>query len=323
MAPLLPNQFQRLTRRTPTPGSYIKPGGLRRFAVIKGQDHTRWTDFYHTILIIPWALFIPVLGLFFVLLNSVFALLYLAEPGSIAYARPGSFWDAFLFSVQTIASINYSVMVPKTHYANVVVVIEAFSGIINLALITGVLFSRFSHPSARVVFSQSAVITAFDGVPTLMFRAANQRGNQILDANVSLTYAWQHTTREGMTMRRFQELPLVRARSPLFALSWTVMHRVDETSPLYGQSEETLRACQGELIVLLSGTDETLADMVFARQSYQPDRILWGRRLVDIISRLPNGRRQVDLTKFHDTVPDAVSDSAPETVPVLEKAPVS
>ncbi|NIK88837.1 inward rectifier potassium channel [Rhizomicrobium palustre] len=291
-------------RAAPAPGSYITPGGMKRFAIIKGQDHTRWTDFYHAILTIPWALFIPVLGLFFVLLNSVFALIYMLDPGGIAYARPGNFWDAFIFSVQTIASINYSVMVPKSHYANVVVVVEAFSGIINLALITGVLFSRFSRPSARILFSQAAVITNFDGVPTLMFRAANQRGNQILGANVSLTYAWQHTTQEGLMMRRFRELPLVRAHSPLFALSWTVMHRVDETSPLYGQTTESLKACQGELIVLLSGTDETLADMVFARHSYQPDRILWNHRLVDILSRLPDGRRMVDLTKFHDTVSD-------------------
>jgi inward rectifier potassium channel len=108
-------------------------------------------------------------------------------------------------------------------------------------------------------------------------------------------------------MRRFQELQLVRARSPLFALSWSVMHRVDENSPLYGQTAESLRACQGELVVLLSGTDETLADLVFARHSYQPDRILWGQRLVDIITRLPDGRRLVDLTRFHDTVDDSTS----------------
>jgi len=301
VANFLPEQFRR-PRRPIVPGSYVTPGGLKRFAIIRGQDRTRWTDFYHAILTIPWLLFIPVLGLFFVLLNSVFALLYMLDPQGIAYARPGNFWDAFLFSVQTIASINYSVMVPKSHYANVLVVLEAFSGIINLALITGVLFSRFSRPSARILFSQCAVVTAFDGVPTLMFRAANQRGNQILDANVSLTYAWQQTTREGLTMRRFQELALVRARSPLFALSWTVMHRVDETSPLHGQTLESLQACQGELIVLLSGTDETLADMVFARHSYQPDRILWGHRFVDIISRLPDGRRMVDLFRFHDAV---------------------
>ena len=308
MPNLVPDRLLALRQRKPiVPGSYVKPGGIKRMAIIKGQDHTRWTDFYHAILTTPWVLFLPLLGLFFVALNSVFALLYLIQPGSIAYARPSSFWDAFLFSVQTIASINYSVMVPKTHYANVVVVIEAFAGILNLALITGVLFSRFSRPSARVLFSQSAVITPFDGVPMLMFRAANQRGNQILDANVSVTYAWQHTTKEGLTMRRFQELQLVRARSPLFALSWSVMHRVDENSPLYGQTAESLRACQGELVVLLSGTDETLADLVFARHSYQPDRILWGQRLVDIITRLPDGRRLVDLTRFHDTVDDSTS----------------
>ena len=278
-----------------------------RLAVIKGQDRTRWTDFYHAVLTVPWPVFfIGLLGFFF-LINVVFAFLYMVDPKGIANARPGNFWDAFLFSVQTIGSINYSVMMPKTIYANTIVVFEAFFGILNLALITGVVFSRFSRPYARVLFSNVAVITPFDGVPMLMFRAANQRGNQILDANMVVTFARQETTREGITMRRFQELTLVRSRSSLFALSWTVMHRIDESSPLYGATMESLIASQGELIALLSGTDESLAEVIFARHSYKPDQILWGRRFVDVLGVTPRGRRVVDLTRFHETEPDGVT----------------
>jgi inward rectifier potassium channel len=277
-------------------------------AVIIGQDLSRWTDFYHFILTVPWSVFFIGVAAFFFSINVVFAFAYMADPNGIEHARPGNFWDAFLFSVQTIGSINYSVMSPKSIYANIVVVAEAFFGILNLALITGVVFSRFSRPYARVLFSRIAVITDFDGTPTLMFRAANQRGNQILDANISVNFAYQQTTREGLVMRRFCELKLVRPRSPLFALSWTVMHRIDEESPLYGQTPESLSAMQAELIVLLSGTDETLADTIFARNSYKPHQILWRHRFIDILSVNPKGRRVVDLTRFHQAVPDATTE---------------
>jgi inward rectifier potassium channel len=279
----------------------------RRTAVIIGQDATRWTDFYHFILTVPWSVFFLGVALFFFSINVVFALAYMADPTGIEHARPGNFWDAFLFSVQTIGSINYSVMSPKSIYANIVVVAEAFFGILNLALITGVVFSRFSRPYARVLFSRVAVITHFDGVPTLMFRAANQRANQILDAQITVNFAWQQTTREGLVMRRFEELKLVRPRSPLFALSWTVMHRIDADSPLHGQTPESLAELQAELICLLSGTDETLAEVIFARHSYLPPQILWRHRFVDILSFNSKGRRIVDLTRFHSAEPDETS----------------
>jgi inward rectifier potassium channel len=252
----------------------------------------------------PWPGFLLVLAGFVIALNTVFALVYMADPNGITNARPGNFWDDFRFSVQTIASIGYGVLSPKSNYANTVVVVEAFTGILNVALITGAVFARFSRPTARVIFSHIAVITDFEGVPTLMFRAANQRGNQILDANISVNFAYQQTTPEGLTMRRFCELSLVRSRSLLFALSWTVMHRVDEHSPLYGQTPESLSEMQAELICLLSGTDETLADQIFARHSYKPHQILWHHRFADVLSLTAGGRRVVDLNQFHNAVPD-------------------
>jgi len=138
-------------------------------------------------------------------------------------------------------------------------------------------------------------------VPTLMFRAANQRGNQILDAAVTVSVARQVTTTEGIVMRRFQELQLVRSRTPLFGLSWTVMHAIDEASPLFGASVESLRDSQIEIIVLLRGTDDTLAEIIYARHSYKPDEILWHRRFVDVLATTPAGRRVVDLRRFHET----------------------
>jgi inward rectifier potassium channel len=277
----------------------------RRMTVIKGQDRTRWTDFYHAVLRAPWWLFFIGLALSFVLINVIFAGLYMLDPHGLEHARPGSFWDAFLFSVQTIGALNYSVAVPTSVYANVIVSVEAFFGILNIALITGIVFARFSRPFARVVFSKVAVVHPYDGVPTLMFRAANQRGNQIMDASVTVTLARQSMSREGIVMRRFEELTMVRPRSLLFSLSWTVMHRIDETSPLHGATLESLEAGQAELFVLLSGRDDSLADTIYARHSYRPRDILWGRRFVDVLTITPEGRRMVDLTRFHDTVPAA------------------
>jgi inward rectifier potassium channel len=285
-----------------SPGSVIRTPPGKRLAIMKGQDRSRWTDIYHAVLRAPWWLFFFGLATFFGIINVVFALLYLSDPNALAHARHGNFWDAFLFSVQTIGSINYTVFVPQTVYANIIVSIEAFFGILTIALFTGIILARFSRPYARVVFSKYAIIAPFDGVPTLMFRTANQRGNQILDAAITLSVARQQTSKEGITMRRFEELKPVRERTSLFALSWTVMHRIDETSPLFGLTPDSCYDNQLEIIALLNGMDETLADRIYARHSYTPDEILWDRRFVDVIS-VQNGRRIVDLTRFHDTVP--------------------
>jgi inward rectifier potassium channel len=275
----------------------------RQRVVIRGQDRSRWTDFYHAILTVPWWSFLLGLAAVFIIVNIGFALLYLSDPQGIEHARPGSFWDRFLFSVQTIGSINYSVMVPRSTFVNSVVVVEAFVGFLYLAMMASLMFARLSRPSARVVFSKVAVIAPFDGVPTLMFRAANQRGNQILDAAITVTLAYQGVTSEGIAMRRFQELNLVRSRTSLFTLSWTVMHPIDDTSPLYGLLPEHLHERQMEIIVLLRGTDDTLADLIYMRHAYTPDDILWNHRFSDVLSVTPAGRRVVDLTKFHETTP--------------------
>ena len=273
----------------------------KKLAVVKGQDKGRFTDFYHSVLTAPWWLFFIGLGIFFALINVVFAFAYLADPLGLNHARHGNFWDAFLFSVQTLGSINYTVFVPQTVYANIVVSVEAFFGLLTIALFTGIIFARFSRPYARVLFSKVAVIAPFDGVPTLMFRTANQRGNSILDASVAVSLAHQQTSLEGIVMRRFEELKLVRANTSLFALSWTVMHRIDETSPLHGVDLDAMHDHQMEIIAMLSGTDETLADRIYARHAYEPEDILWNRRFVDVLSVSSHGQRVVDLTRFHDT----------------------
>jgi inward rectifier potassium channel len=295
--------------QTPNRPPVIKTEGVvrtprgKRVAIVKGQDASRYTDFYHAVLTAPWWQFFLGLAAFFGTINAVFALLYLFDPNALAHARHGNFWDAYLFSVETLGSNNETGFAPQTLYANIVVSAEAFFAILTLALFTGIIFARFSRPFARVVFSRCAVIIPFDGVPTLMIRTANQRGNSVLDAEVKLSLARQQTTREGLVMRRFEELKPVRERSSLFALSWTIMHRIDRSSPLYGYTQEMLAEQQAEIVVMLSGVDETLADRIYARHSYSVDDMVWNHRFVDVLSLTPDGRRVVDLTRFHDTEP--------------------
>jgi inward rectifier potassium channel len=262
----------------------------------------RSLDIYHRVLTIGWLGFFAIVAVCYVAFNLVFAGLYLLQPGAIANARPGSFADAFFFSVQTMATIGYGQLAPQTLYANLLVAVEVLLGMSGLALATGVIFARFSRPRARVLFSQVAVVTPYDGVPTLMFRAANQRRDQILEAEVTVSLLRDETAREGGTMRRFQDLTLSRNRTPMFGLTWTVMHPIDKTSPLHGVSPQSLAAAHAEIVIVLTGLDAGYAQTIHARHSYVADEILWNRKFVDVLSQLEDGTRVIDYRRFHDVV---------------------
>jgi inward rectifier potassium channel len=276
-----------------------RPGAVERIAFRRIAPR----DLYHTLFTIGWPGFFALMGLAYVLFNLAFGLLYLIEAGSIANAKPRSFADAFFFSVQTMATIGYGDMHPATLYANLLVTVEVLLGLAGFALATGLIFARFSRPTARVMFSRVAVVSPYDGVPTLMFRAANQRHNQILAAQVSVALLREEVTADGTRMRRFHDLALARRRTPMFALTWTVMHPVDEQSPLHGATPETLAAQQAEIVVGLTGIDETFAQTIHARHSYRPEEIVWNRRFVDVLGWTADGRRSVDYARFHDIVP--------------------
>jgi inward rectifier potassium channel len=271
--------------------------GVRR---VGARSITR-RDVYHLLLTMPWRWFFGVQAFAYLIFNVVFALFYLAVPGSVANATPGSFTDAFFFSVQTMATIGYGVMAPATLYGNVMVTIEALLGFASFAVAAGLIFGRFSQPTARVLFSRVAVVTSFNGVPTLMFRCANERRNQIFEARVHVDFARQEVSAEGMELRRSYELDLARDRNPQFSLSWTVMHPIDVASPLYGIDPDLLAGQEASIVVTLTGIDETLSQTVFARTAYRADEILWGRKFVDILSETEEGETLVDYRRFHET----------------------
>jgi inward rectifier potassium channel len=276
----------------------------RGFKVVrKGVSNSHWGDLYHWLVSLSWPRFLTLISLGYVTINTLFALAYLAGGDGIANAHPGSFLDAFFFSVQTMASIGYGAMYPKTLYANVIVTIESFLGLMGLAVGTGLIFARFSLLKARVIFSRVAVITPHNGVPTFMFRVANERQNWILEAQVRVTLVRNEITAEGYVMRRFYDMYLLRGQTPLFALTWTVMHPIDEKSPLYGMTPEQMYEDDIEILVTLTGLDETVSQTIHARHSFVTEEILWNMRFVDILSKTRDGKRSVDYSRFHEVVP--------------------
>jgi inward rectifier potassium channel len=268
-----------------------------------GAWYSYWRDPYHLMLTVPWWGFVLIILLTYLGASALFAILYMLQPGSIANANPSSYIDAFFFSVQTLATIGYGAMYPKTFYANSIVTVEAVFGLVGLALMTGLTFARFSRPTARVVFSQVAVIQAYDGELMLMFRSANKRRNQILEAQMRVYLLQDEVSAEGQSMRRFYDLRLTRQRTPSFTLTWTVMHPIDHQSPLHGLTAEALSQKKAVIVASLSGIDETVMQTIHARHTYAAQDILWNHRFVDIFYDTEDGHRYLDYNHFHHAEP--------------------
>jgi inward rectifier potassium channel len=287
-------------RRAPKPRAARKgPQQVIRL----GWKPQRRRDLYHWFQELPWWAVASMSAGAYLVMNLAFALIYLGDPGGIENAKPGSLADAFFFSVQTMGTIGFGSMYPKSLFANVVVTAETVVGLLSFALITGLLFARFSRPSARVMFSEAAVIAPRDGAHTLMFRMANERRNHILQAEVRVTLLRTERTKEGSEFRRQHDLALVRNQSSFFSQSWLVMHVIDRESPLFGLDAQSFEACEPEIAVLLAGVDETLAQTIYARFTYFPEHIHWNRRFVDVLTRDGSGRLVLDLANFHETRP--------------------
>jgi inward rectifier potassium channel len=267
--------------------------------IFRGQAKDGWRDTYHQLLTMPLPVFVAVMATWYVAVNTLFGLAYVAV-GGVSGLKPGDFPDAFFFSVETLSTVGYGAMAPSGLAAHLVMTAESFVGLFNLAVATGLLFARFSRPTARVMFSRNAVISDHNGVPTLTFRAANRRRNRIVEAEVSVNLLRDTSTLEGTTMRSFETLPTIRSRTPIFYLTWQIMHPIDEASPLFGETPESLAARKTEIVVVLKGLDETFAQTIHARGSYVADQVVWNSRLVDIFTRLDDGRWLIDYTHFHD-----------------------
>jgi inward rectifier potassium channel len=276
-----------------------------RFPVrIRGQAFELGGDAYFALLTRPWWQFFLAVGVYVLAINAVFAGLYLLDPGGVTNTRAGSFEDAFFFSVQTLATIGYGTMVPETTYAHVIVTLESILGVLAVGSFAGVAFARLSRPTARVLFSDKLVIRPRNGVPHLQFRMANWRTNLIVEATLRVYTMQTQRTLEGETLRTPVELKLVRTSSPVFFLSWTAMHAIEEGSPFYGDAAIQKLIDEGTSIYAsLTGYDQTLGQTVHAYCEYSPKDIVPNARFRDFVTTHADGTRELDFSLFHEIDP--------------------
>jgi inward rectifier potassium channel len=260
-----------------------------------------FTDMYHYLLTASWPILLLIIAGVFFGANVLFAVGYYLD-GGIENVHSGSFLDMFFFSVQTMATIGYGKLEPVTLFSNILVSIEAFVGLLALAMMTGLVFAKFSRPTARVRFTRYAVISTRDGLQSLMVRMANMRANRIVEAEVHLTLVWDEKTAEGESLRAIYDLSTTRRRSALFSLSWTVIHPIDSASPLYGATPEIFKQRKAEIVVSVIGLDETLSQTIHARYPFKTSDIIWGARFADVLRTRPDGELEVDYTHIDDVI---------------------
>jgi inward rectifier potassium channel len=262
---------------------------------------------YQQLLTVSWTGFFAIVVVVYLLLNLVFAVAFVAfgpndllGPG--VEMLGGQFSQAFFFSVQTFATIGYGQIGPNGFPANALVTIEALVGLIFQALATGLLFARFSRPTASILFSRRAIIAPYQEGQSLQFRIANRRRrNEIIQLEAQVLFSSKQADGRGGTVRRYSLLPLERNKVTFFPLSWTIVHPIDESSPFAGKTAEDLMRAEAEVLVLLSGIDETFAQTVHARSSYRADEIVWNMRFKSMFVESDTGSHiSVDISRLHD-----------------------
>ena len=263
-----------------------------------------WTDLYHRSMTVYWPVFFGSAALIFIVLNAVFAFLFWLGDNPIANVSDDLPLSLFYFSIETLATVGYGDMHPQTNYGHLVATVEIFTGMSFLAVMTGLIFARFSRPRARFLFAEHPVVSRHQRKPTLMIRVANARHNSISEATARLWLFRLETTAEGHQLRRYHELKLERDEHPMFMLSWTLFHSIDESSPLHGMTEDDLNAADAALALNVSGIDDSSAQHLHARRLYSHRDILWWHRYRDITSLSAQGRLLIDYSKFHDVQPE-------------------
>ncbi len=270
-----------------------------------GAKSPGFRDVYFFLLRSSWAVVVGFIALVFLALNAMFATGFWLLGGVV---NASNWLDNFFFSVQTLATIGYGAMFPQGRAAEFLMTFEALVGVLLTAVVTGLCFAKFARPTSRVLWSKVCVVSDRDGVPTMMFRVANERMNHVVEANIRVAVLRTVVTLEGERLRKVFDLELTRSSTPSFILSWTVMHPITKSSPLYGLTPEQFAATQPEIVLTLTGLDETLMQTIHARTSYIPSEVQWGARFDDILGSVAeDGRRIVDYTKFHEFLPAKLS----------------
>ena len=265
----------------------------------RGVSRFDLRDPYYLAVALSWQQFLAALLALFLLVNAIFAALFWLVPGSVANARPGNPLDDFFFSIETLATVGYGEMYPATLYGHVIASTEIACGIAFTAILTGLTFVRFSRPRARFVFASNPVVAMHNGKPTLMVRIGNGRAAPLTNATAKLSVLLFETTAEGIVFRRVQELRLQRSHLPVFPLTWTLMHVLDERSPLYSYNESRAIEANLRMFLTLEARDPTLATMVYDGHTYAPEDLRFGMRYADAISISKDGIPVADLTRIN------------------------
>ncbi len=269
--------------------------------VKKNTPEGHYKDLYHNLLRISWLNLFFVYVLFFITINFIFAAFYIMVPGSIT-STAHDFKTAFFFSVQTFSTVGYGTVAPGNLYGNLIVVFEIMTGVVSMAVTTGLVFAKFSKPSAKILYSKNLLLTKFDGEDVLMFRMANARSNQIISAKIEMHYIYQTMTKENKPIVRFAPLKLQKSYSPVFAFSWSVFHPIDSESPFYGKTLKEIQETNYEFYTIVSGNDGTFSQTIFDTHYYHVRDILENHIFLDILHRKEDGTRVIDYKKFHQTV---------------------
>jgi len=269
-----------------------------------------WRDAYQWLLALNWPRFALFIAAIYIIINLVFAELYTLGGNSIAGLTPGSFVEAFFFSVETLATVGYGHMYPQTLYGHVVTTLEIISGMFGLAVMTGLIFVRFSRPTARILFSKSIVIAPFNGRPALMLRIANLRHHSLVEAEFRIMLTRDEPILEDESFRHFYTLKLAFDRLIVFPAALTLRHIIDEQSPLHGATPESLEKSRSIFVVSVVGVETVIPAAVQSQQDYTWRDVRFGERFVDVYTELEQGRLTVDYGRLHDTEPVSIEQSA-------------
>lgn len=276
-----------------------------QYALIKkGVSNYDWADPYRLAVSLSWPRFLAGLFGIYIIVVSLFALAYWIVPGTVANARAHSFADDFFFSLETLATVGYGELYPATVYGHAVAAVEILMGVTFTAILTGLTFVRFSRPRPKFVFADNPVITSHNGRTTLMMRVGNGQASVLTDAHCKISVLKSEVSQEGANFRRTHELALVRDTVPVFPLSWTLMHDIDERSPLFGMDAVTFASADVRLFVSFDARDPALASVVYDLRSYTPMDVRFGMHYTDIIVNDEQGRPCADISRVSEIEAD-------------------
>jgi inward rectifier potassium channel len=270
----------------------------------KGISRFDLRDPYHVAVTLTWPQFLLTLLGVYLSVNLLFAALYTAVPGSVVNAGHGNFADAFFFSFETLATVGYGEMYPGNLFGHIVACAEITSGVAFTAILTGLTFVRFSRPKSKFVIADKMVVARYNGTPTLMLRIGNGRPGLIADVHAQLNVLLSETSLEGTMFRHSHTLKLIRSQLPILPLAWTVMHPIDESSPIYGMDSAQLVQSDARLFLSLEARDPSITALVYELRNFQPQDVAFGMRYADAVVTEPDGSTVMDLNMISGIEPD-------------------